>query len=413
MTTTAEPVMSIPDLSDTATFADDVPHDVFDELRRRPGWYWQPTDVGTMNGGFWVVTRHADVVEVEKNPTVFSNRRGIGYPQTTLPLDPEHNPASAFITLSDPPIHTALRKVASKAFGPRIVRQFKPWVSDIVTEALDNIEALDEFDIVAELAAIIPSYVIVQIMGVPRRDRQKIVDWANGQVDAVNTYDLDRLARGREELIAYFNESLWGEKLRNPSDDMTTVVVQAYERGEITRDQAHYFLLVLVGAGFETTHTAIAHAMRMMLEDDDVLQRMRAAIPQVGMDAVVTEFLRVITPVMHMARTALEDTEICGQRVRRDDLVLLYYSAANRDPAVFSNPHVFDPLRPETGALTFGTGIHRCLGFALAKLELSILFEQIAQRGVQLRLNGTPRRGNSVFINQLSSLPVARVRTED
>ncbi|MGV9868040.1 cytochrome P450 [Rhodococcus koreensis] len=414
MTATVEDLtMSIPDLSDPRTFVDKVPHDVFDEIRTRPGFHWQPTDVGTLNGGFWAVTRYADVVEIEQDPLTFSSRRGTAYPSlTTMPLTQENNPSFDMLMAMDPPRHSSIRRVAAKAFGPRMVANFGVWVNEIVDETLTRVEDLDAFDLIDELAATIPSLVIARIMGIPRKDRMKIVEWTNESFRLLQQGDAGR-PRIREisaEQAEYIRADLWDQRLRDPQEDMTTVLAHASERGELTRSEADQFLTLLIGAGFETTHTLIGQAMRMILEEPQVREDMLKAIPEVGVDRVIDEFLRMISPPMNMGRTAMADVEICGQNVKKDDLLLLYFTAANRDPAFFNDPHRFNPWRTEGPALAFGSGPHRCLGAALAKLELRVLFEQLSARGIKLRLNGEPKRGWSVFINQLTSLPVARVR---
>jgi cytochrome P450 len=189
---------------------------------------------------------------------------------------------------------------------------------------------------------------------------------------------------------------------------MTTVIAHAMERGEMTQGEGYSFLNLLQGAGFETTHTLIGQSMRMILEDEEIARKTEDGIRELGPDKVIDEFLRVITPAMFMSRTATADTVIGGQKIRENDLLNLYFIAANRDPRVFAEPDVFNPWRTETASLTFGAGPHRCIGNALAKLELRVLFEELAARNIKLRLNGTPQRGWSVFINQIRSLPVAQ-----
>ena len=161
-------------------------------------------------------------------------------------------------------------------------------------------------------------------------------------------------------------------------------------------------------AGFETTHTAIGQSMRLYLTDPEVAALTDKAIAAGETELAIDEFLRVITPVYEMARTATRDVTFAGQEIRKDDVMVLYYVAANRDPNVFADPDRFDPWRPKADSLAFGTGVHRCIGYHLAKLELKILWEELRARNVRLELAGEPRRGWSNYINLLTELPVRK-----
>jgi cytochrome P450 len=407
MTLTATPV-PIPDLTDPATFAPAVPFEALAAMRESEGLHWQAASVGVANGGFWAVTRFQDILDIEANPALFSSVPGAAWPTTNLPKDPALNPMADLIMMMDPPKHSSIRRIAAAAFGPRVVKNFDPWVREIVVETLDHIAALDAFDYIVEVAQVIPALVIAQIQGVPRSDRQWIVDQTLEAFAAQGEGDLTRVAEGIRKTSEYYATQLVPLKLREPADDMTTVIAHAMERGEMTQGEGYSFLNLLQGAGFETTHTLIGQSMRMILEDEEIARKTEDGIRELGPDKVIDEFLRVITPAMFMSRTATADTVIGGQKIRENDLLNLYFIAANRDPRVFAEPDVFNPWRTETASLTFGAGPHRCIGNALAKLELRVLFEELAARNIKLRLNGTPQRGWSVFINQIRSLPVAQ-----
>jgi cytochrome P450 len=400
--------MDIPNFTDPGTFVAGVPFDAFDRLRQAPGFYWQPAPYATANGGFWVVTRFQDILDIESRPDVFLSAPGSAWPGTNLPTDPALNPLTDLLINMDPPRHGVVRRVAAAAFGPRVVKNFDPWVREIVVECLDHIEKLQQFDYVVEVAQVIPALVIAQIQGVPRADRQWIVDRTIETFQAQGEGDLKKVLEEVEKTLSYYRDTLVPEKRKNPKDDMTTVILHAIERGEITEAEGYQFINLLQGAGFETTHTLIAQSMRFLLENPDEAEKAFRAIAEVGVGKVVDELLRMITPAMFMSRTAAIDTEVGGQAIRQGDLLNMYFIAANRDPAVFANPNEFDPWRTETASLVFGSGPHRCIGNALAKLELQILFEEMAKRDFNLKLDGEPRRGWSMFINQLSSLPVAR-----
>jgi cytochrome P450 len=172
------------------------------------------------------------------------------------------------------------------------------------------------------------------------------------------------------------------------------------------------YTTALLIAGYETTHTLIGQSQRLILEDKDIQQTCEQAFTAGEFNAVVDEFLRYVTPAMNVTRTATEDVDFHGQAIRRHDTMQLMLIAANRDPDTFPDPHRFDPLRPRGKALTggdglaFGSGLHRCVGNVLAKMDSRILFEEMHRRDVRLELDGEPQRGWSTLINQLLSLPV-------
>jgi cholest-4-en-3-one 26-monooxygenase len=405
--------ISIPDLSDPATYADAVPRAAFAEIQRRPGLHWVPTTIANKNGGYWAVTRYDEIVEIEKDPATFSSTGGPAFPYTNISSD---HPSVDMIMCTDPPRHNYLRRAAAKGFSPRIVRNFEPWVREVVTQAIDAVEGRSEFDYVEEFARTIPAYVIATVLGAPREDRAYLVKLLTDFFDAAQHFEgleegegtSDRVIPLLGELTEYAAR-MQKVKLAQPGDDMFTELIGCVERDEITQAEYLQWMFVMIAAGFETTHTTIGQSMRMYLEEPDVRALTDKGVEQGETGRVVDEYLRVISPVIQMARTATRDLTFSGERIRENDVMVLYYIAANRDPAVFSDPDRFDPWRPEMNMLAFGTGVHRCLGAHLAKLELTILWEELRARDVRLELAGEPRRGWSNYINILTELPVRRV----
>ncbi|MEV0341398.1 cytochrome P450 [Nocardia sp. NPDC050713] len=403
----------IPDFSDPATFTEEVPRAAFAEIQRRPGLHWVPTTVANKNGGYWAVTRFADIVAVEKDPATFSSTGGPSFPYTNL--SPDH-PSVDMIMCTDPPRHNYLRRAAAKGFGPRIVANFEPWVREVVTQAIDAVEGRSEFDYVEEFARTIPAYVIATVLGAPREDRAYLVELLTDFFDAAQHFEgleegegtADRVIPLLGQLTEYAAK-MQQVKLVNPGDDMFTELSRCVERGEINQAEYLQWMFVMIAAGFETTHTTIGQSMRMYLEDPEIAALTDKAVEEGEAGRAVDEFLRVISPVYQMARTATRDLTFAGEQIRENDVMVLYYTAANRDPAVFSDPDRFDPWRPEKEMLAFGTGVHRCIGAHLAKLELTILWEELRARNVRLKLAGEPRRGWSNYINLLTELPVRRV----
>jgi cytochrome P450 len=409
MTMLTDSSIEIPDFTDPATYVTDIPHEAFDELRSRPGLYWQNAAEGTYNGGFWVVTRFNEIVDIEQQPSVFSSVPGAFYPLANMSGD---GPMSKHILFMDPPEHSRVRRVAMKSFGPRVVAHFDGWIRDIVNETLDEAVQRGSFDWIADVARLIPSRVIAAVMGVPRELRGQVVAWSDAIFEGQVNQDDDgaAMARAFEEVNVYM-ANLGLEKLRNPQDDMVTVLAQSLDRGEIDEAEYAMYTTALLIAGYETTHTLIGQSMRLILEDGDIRRACDRAFDAGEFNPVVDEFLRLVTPAMNVTRTAIEDVDFHGQAIRRNDTMQLMLIAANRDPDVFIDPHRFDPSRPRRSTLSgdglaFGSGLHRCVGNVLAKMDSRILFEEMYRRNVRLELDGEPRRGWSTLINQLLSLPV-------
>jgi cytochrome P450 len=409
VTTLTDSSIEIPDFTDPATYVAGVPHEAFDELRSRPGLYWQKTIEGTYNGGFWVVTRFNEVVEIEQEPAVFSSVPGAFFPLANMGGD---GPMSKHILFMDPPEHSRVRRVAMKSFGPRVVAHFDGWIRDIVNETLDEALHRGSFDWISDVARLIPSRVIAAVMGVPRELRGQVVDWSDAIFEGqVNQDGGAAMARAFEEVNVYM-AALGQEKLRDPQDDMVTVLAQSLDREEIDEGEYAMYTTALLIAGYETTHTLIGQSMRLILEDQHIRRGCDLAFEAGEFNAVVEEFLRLVTPAMNVARTATEEIEFHGQTIRRNDTMQLMLVAANRDPDVFADPHRFDPSRARGKTLSggdglaFGSGLHRCVGNVLAKMDSRILFEEMHRRDVRLEMDGEPRRGWSTLINQLLSLPV-------
>jgi cytochrome P450 len=407
--TVAEDV--IPDLSDPRTYVQAVPYEGFRQLREREGLYWQPTEISPARGGYWAVTRFEDILTIEKDLSAFTSTHGVSYP-LLFPF-PAPAPLSDNLMFTDPPRHTGLRRAAAAGFGPRVVANFDPWVREIVREAIADIESLAEFDYVEMFARTIPAYVVARVLGCPREDRKRIVDWtirlfAVGQQSEEGVApDLSAIQRVQEEIEAYCAE-MQERKRKEPADDMFTALAKIADVGDITQAEFLQWTLLILTAGFETTHTAIGQSMRMILENDDIRAATDRAIEEGSSAKLADEFIRLITPAMQMARVATRDVEVAGTQIHQGDGVVLYFASANRDASVFAEPDTFNPWRTETATLAFGSGVHRCIGSYLAKLEVQILFEELHAAGIRFRLNGEPKRGWSNFINQITELPVAR-----
>ncbi|SHF01750.1 cytochrome P450 [Streptoalloteichus hindustanus] len=399
------------DLSDPRSFADGVPHAVFDRLRADDPVHWTGTDWGAPTGGFWSLTRHADVVAVSQDQENFTSALGAMYPSCpeTVALQ------KGAMILHDPPEHTRLRLLTARGFGRRGVARLEGWVRDLAAPLVAGLRRPGVLDFVAEVAAALPAQVIAALLGVPDADLDHMVRWAHAMVfGGVDENGVDASLQAALEAFEYA-DWLREQKLRQPAADVMTELAWADVDGERLRsaDYNAYFLL-LVTAGIESTHTLLGQAVRLALEEPAVERQLRAAAGAGRMEGVVEELLRHVSPVMHMARHARRDVRIGDRVIAAGDMVLLWYVAANRDPEVFPDPHRFDSTRRRPHVTFGGGGPHYCLGSHLARLEARVLLTELFTAGPRLELAGPPRRGWSVFANHLRELPVrVRNRTGD
>jgi cholest-4-en-3-one 26-monooxygenase len=389
------------DLSDLSTWIDGPPHSVFEALRASAPVHWQPVEAGSHNGGIWSLTRYEHIAEVSRDKENFTITRGTAFPVTDIETFKEQ------MMQKDPPEHTRLRRIVSRGFSPRVVALFDTWVRDIVSDTLDRIESMDTFDFVAEVEAAVPALVISQVLGVPRERRADIYNWANGNFAAyVDAHDPDSNAKTAAAMIEYGFE-LRELKRNHPGDDIVTGLVNSPE--QLTDEEYKGFFVLLLMAGFETTHTLMAQGMRAILENDYIADQVASQCNNQNSGGVVEEMLRYVSPVNEMVRCAKRDVVIGDQLIPEGDMVVMWYVSANRDPSVFDNPNMFDASRDPNPHMGFGGGgVHFCIGSHLARLEGRILFEELHRRNIRLRLAGDPIQPPNMFVNQLATLPVAR-----
>jgi cytochrome P450 len=389
------------DLSDPKSFQDRVPHAEFDRLRNEAPVHWTPTSIGTSSGGFWSLTRYADIVAASRDTETFTSTLGMRYP---VNYD-EVQMLGDNIIFSDPPRHGELRQIIGTAFAPRVVAGFEGWITERVSIILDELEGRGECDLVPLVAVELPAQVICSVMGVPDDKRAQVVEWI------ATSFDLSHPEACTAALGALMN---FARELRDASEDiiaddtMLGELARA-ERGgmKITDSEFMQLFISLLTAGFQGTHTLIAQSWRLLLEDPEIAAQARIAHQNNQIGELVDEFLRYITPVQHMVRHATKDVELHGQTIRKGDMVLLWYTSANRDAEIFENPHHFDASRKPNRHQCFGLGgPHFCIGAHLARLEVQVLLRELLSRNSKITPNGAPKRGESVFINELVSLPV-------
>jgi len=390
------------DLTDLDTFVQGVSHDQFDVLRAEAPVYFHPETDGA---GFWCITRADDLAHVSHDWQHHSSEWGI----TLHELEEESlEQQRMMMIIMDPPKHTKLRLLVNKGFTPRMIGRLHDSVREIARDIVDNVASRGECDFVVDVAAELPLRVIAEMMGVPQNERHKVFDWSNrliGSEDPEYAVSPEDAMEAAMEMFVYANE-LAAKKRENPGDDIISVLLNAEVEGErLTDIEFDLFFQLLAVAGNETTRNLISHGMLALLENPDQMARLLA--DPTLLPSAVDEMLRYASPVMYMRRTARSDTEVRGQTIKAGDKVALWYIAANHDPEVFPDPHRFDVTRDPTDHEAFGGGgPHFCLGTHLAKLEITVMFEELLAAIPDMELAGDVQRLRSNFINGIKHMPV-------
>ena len=343
----------------------------------------------------WLLTRYEDVDTVLRDYKRFSN------------AERSLNDAGRVTLLDlDPPDHTRLRSLVSRAFTPRSVTVLESRVRDIAEEMLDAVENTNRFDLIQALAFPLPVIVIAEMIGVPPEDREQIKVWSNDialSVEPVLTDEqVDMVNRATDELYEYFDDIITLRR-QDPRDDLISALIAAEDEGDrLTHDEVLATLLLLLVAGNETTRNLIGNGALALLKNPDQLQLLRDN-PDL-LDTAISEFLRYDSPVQLDGRFVEEDVEIGGKRIRAGQRVISALGAANRDPEAFTNPNSLDITRQEKSHISFGRGIHHCLGAPLAMLEGRIAFTCMLNRFSSIRLLAEPERRTQVVLRGVDEL---------
>jgi cholest-4-en-3-one 26-monooxygenase len=395
------------DLTDPDLYSRRVPQEELAELRRAAPVRWnpQPADMGFNDDGFWAVTKHSDVVAISRDSETFSSYENGAIVRFMSGNTREQVELQRVIMLNtDPPHHTKVRGIVSRGFTPRSINNLREVLTErakkIVADALER----GSGDFVTDVACELPLQAIAELIGVPQEDRHKLFTWSN---DMVGYDDPDYQGDGETaaaEILGY--SMLLAEDRRScPRDDIITKLVGAQVDGdELTTDEFGFFVILLAVAGNETTRNAISHGMLAFLDNPDQWELFKARRPETAVDEIV----RWATPVTVFQRTATKDTELGGQAITKGQRVGMFYRSANFDEEVFGNPEQFDILRSPNPHVGFGgTGAHYCLGANLARLEIDLMFNAIADAMPDISKAGDPQRLRSGWLNGVKRLPVS------
>lgn len=359
--------------------------------------------------GFWVLTRYEDVVAALRDPRLAKEAiAAFVAARFGAPV-----PAMGLSMLDrDPPDHTRLRSLVSKAFTPRVVEGLRPRIQQIVDGLLARVEGAGSMDLIEELAYPIPVIVICEMLGVPVEDHERFKGWsldiARGLDSVLLPPDSEvprRSIAARTALAGYFRE-LIARRRAAPRADMLSELIAAEEAGDrLSENELLATCILLLIAGHETTVNLIGNGTLALLRHPDQLRRLRANPGLIG--TAVEELLRYDGPVQRTARIPSEDVVIGGRTITRGEMVMPFIGAADRDPAQFPEPDRLDITRADNRHIAFGWGIHFCLGAPLARVEGQIAINTLLQRLPKLALaTGTPEFRQSLTLRGLKSLPV-------
>jgi len=408
----AEPLA---DITSHDTYVNGVPRDTFHFLRTNDPVFW--TDEPDGGRGFWSLTKYDDVLFASRNTDIFSSRLGIRLED----MDAEETEARRTMMEMDAPEHTRLRRLVSRPFAPKSVVQYEDAVRELAIEVLDSLEGEREFNFVQRIARELPMRMLGRLLGLPNDDLEWLVqrgdalignsdpDFTDYVVDQVDTSDY-RLLPFRSpvalELFEYASHALEERRLE-PTHDILSALLEPTSDGETLDDLAlKNFFTLMVAAGNDTTRYTMTGGLLALIERPELF----AALPTMSIDerkALVEEMLRWTTVTMHFRRTLTADIELNGKSLKAGDKVVLWYASANYDDDHFDNPNEFRADRSPNDHVAFGLhSPHLCVGAHLARLEIRVLFEEIANRWQSVELAGEPERLRSNFISGIKNLPI-------
>jgi cytochrome P450 len=404
------------DLTDLDAFARNEGWAMFDTLRAEDPVHWNPE--APPNSGFWAVTKYEDIWTVDRDPETFTSTQYVNLEE----VDDDLMDLRRSMLETDGPRHRALRKLIQREFSPGpLARNYENFLRDLTNVTIDNALQNSEFDFVEKVSADFPINVLVRLLDVPVSDTGMLINWGNQMVANTDPDYTEHLITDPDsdqyrhlpfrspaalEVFEYGRELARQRKGGDGSDLISTLVNKVPEDGQplSPSDFDNYFLLLVI-AGNETTRHAISQSMLALIENQDqlkLLQEQPELIP-----GAVEEFLRWASPVYHFRRTATRDVELRGKQIKAGDKVVMWFASGNRDAEVFTDPYRFDVTRTNVDHLTFGKGSpHLCMGNALARMEIRLMFTELIPRLTSIELNGEVTRVRSNFINGIKKFPV-------
>ena len=404
-------------LVDPRAYADARLHESYDWLRAN-----NPLGRAEVEGfaPFWVVTKHADILEVSRQNDLFHNG-DLPTTLTTLAADAQVRQITGgsphlvrSLVQMDPPDHHKYRALTQAWFMPQNIRKLDERIHQIAAASVERMAATGgTCDFVGEVALHYPLHVVMEILGVPEADEPRMLMLTQelfGAADpdlareAEQSLDISALQAVIADFYAYFG-AISADRRANPRDDLATVLANAQIDGApISELEALSYYVIVATAGHDTTSSTTAGALWALAERPDQLAWVKEDLSRVP--NLIEEAIRWTTPVKTFMRSATEDTDLGGRKIKKGDWLMLCYASGNRDEEVFENPHTFDPSRTPNRQLAFGYGAHLCLGQHLARMEMRILFELLLPRLKSVELAGEAKLSLSTFVNGPKTLPI-------
>jgi len=386
-----------------ALFASDTHWPYFARLRRdAPVHYCAEHEFGP----YWSVTRYNDIMAVDTNHPVFSSESSLGG-ITLAGAAGMPEPLRMFISM-DPPKHDEQRKAVAPMFAPQALADMATVIRKRAAKCLDELPIGEEFDWVDRVSVELTTQMLATLFDFPFEERRKLRRWSDVSVAIPGNGVVDTIEQKTQEMgecFAYFAD-LWNQRVNAPPrGDLVSMLAHAEATRHMDPREYHGNIILLIVGGNDTTRNTLTGSVLAMHQNPD--QRAKLDADHGLLPGMVSETIRWQTPLAHMRRTALCDTIFQGQRIREGDKVVMWYVSGNRDEAVIENPdsYIIDRERPRTH-LSFGFGIHRCLGNRLAELQLQIAWEEILKRFPAIEVTGEPKRTFSTFVKGYETLPV-------
>ncbi|MFM1973996.1 MAG: hypothetical protein RLZZ345_1080 [Actinomycetota bacterium] len=402
-------------LANLDVFENGAPWSLFADLRRESPIHWNEEE--KPNSGFYSVTRYHDIVKVLRDSDTFTSERFTNLEE----VDAEQEEARRSLLETDGTRHRALRRLLQGQFTPQAVAKYETFLRGLTATTLDNAFAKGEFDFVEEVAADFPIQVLAKLLDVPESDTGQLIEWGNRMIGFDDPEHADVLISDPEsekyrlvpfkspaalEVFAYGDELARQRKGKDGTDLVSVLINSPMSDGiELTERDFHTNFLLLVVAGNETTRHTISHTMNNLINNPDqlaLLQERPDLIPW-----AVEEFLRYASPVYHFRRTATKDVDFNGVEIKKGQKIVPWFASGNRDDSVFENPNKFDVTRNPNEHMAFGRGgPHMCLGNALARIELRVMFEDLVSRVDKVERVGDVDFLRSNFVHGIKRMPV-------
>ena len=415
-------------LNDLDIFTNGQPYDFYKDLRENAPIFYHESMPFDDEPGYWVLTKYEDIKYVSMNPKIFSSQYASGN-LLTFGSEENRHPKLFKTTIDhmlnlDGEMHLNLRKEHMPFFKPNFVANLQTKVAIKVKELLDSAEKLNEFNLVKEISQQLPIYTLSEILGIPESDRQKLVEWMEF-LELAQYFTLEQIKQKNDgisdstpdpSLVEMFNNMIdemfdYGrhileEKRKNPTNDLLSAIANAKIEGEeLSQEFLDGSWLLIIFAGNDTTRNTMSGGVKLLADFPD--QKNLLLSHSNHFQNFLHETVRCVSPVIHMRRTSLVESNIRGQEIGPFEKIALWYGAANRDPEIFNNPDIFDITRKNADKhLAFGFGRHTCLGKPIALMQLNEFFSQFLERFPNYQLNGSWKVAPNNFVHAIQDLPI-------